>query len=165
MRQYNWRRPRKRVHPPKPKIGIRAASANELWHIDATLIRLLDGSKIYLHAVVDNFSRRILAWQTSEAFDPSITAELLIQAATGIGESEMPAVIVDGGVENYNATVDATIADLQLKRILAQTEITFSNSMIEAWWRVLKHQWLFLNTLDTFANVTRLVAFYVEQHN
>ncbi|TWU32622.1 hypothetical protein Poly41_56000 [Novipirellula artificiosorum] len=50
MRQYNWRRPRKHVHPPKPKIGIRAVSPKELWHMDATLIRLLDGSKIYLQS-------------------------------------------------------------------------------------------------------------------
>jgi len=47
-----------------------------------------------------------------------------------------------------------------LKRILAQTEITFSNSMIESWWRVLKkHQWLYLNTLDTVSTVRKLVAF------
>jgi len=31
--------------------------------------------------------------------------------------------------------------------------------------RSLKHNWLFLNTLDTFAAVERLVAFYVVQHN
>jgi len=37
--------------------------------------------------------------------------------------------------------------------------------MIESWWRVLKHQWLYLNTLDTLATVQKLVAFYVEQHN
>ncbi|MDG2127784.1 MAG: hypothetical protein P8K08_07295, partial [Fuerstiella sp.] len=29
----------------------------------------------------------------------------------------------------------------------------------------IKHQWLFLNTLDTVASVRKLVAFYVEQHN
>jgi hypothetical protein len=37
--------------------------------------------------------------------------------------------------------------------------------MIEAFWRGLKHQWLYLNTLDTLATVKRHVAFYVEQHN
>ncbi|QDU28828.1 hypothetical protein ETAA8_39330 [Anatilimnocola aggregata] len=37
--------------------------------------------------------------------------------------------------------------------------------MIESWWRVLKHQWLYLNRLDTRATVQKLVAFYVEQHN
>ena len=52
-----------------------------------------------------------------------------------------------------------------LKRVLAQTEITFSNSLIESWWRVLKHQWLYLNTLDTVATVRKLVAFYIDQHN
>jgi hypothetical protein len=37
--------------------------------------------------------------------------------------------------------------------------------MIEAWWRALKHQWLYLNTLDNAAAVQKLVAFYVEQHS
>jgi len=52
-----------------------------------------------------------------------------------------------------------------LKRILAQVEVAYSNSMIEAFWRSLKHGWLFLNRLDTFAAVERLVEFYVLQHN
>ena len=52
-----------------------------------------------------------------------------------------------------------------LKRILAQTEIRYSNSLIELWWRVIKHQWLFLNTLGAVASVRKLVAFYVQQHN
>jgi hypothetical protein len=45
------------------------------------------------------------------------------------------------------------------------TEIRFSNSMIEAWWRALKHQWLFLNTLDSIETVRKLVTFYVAEHN
>jgi hypothetical protein len=35
--------------------------------------------------------------------------------------------------------------------------------MIEAWWRCLKHQWLFLHSLDSVTTVRRLVAFYVDQ--
>ena len=115
--------------------------------------------------MIDNFSRRILAWKTSDKFDPSITAELLNQAASDVNEAEPPQVMVDGGVENYNGSVDAAIISLKLKRVLAQTEVTFSNSMIEAWWRVLKHQWLFLNELDSLPKVTSLVALYIElQH-
>ena len=30
-----------------------------VWHIDATVIRLLDGTRAHLYAVIDNFSRRI----------------------------------------------------------------------------------------------------------
>ncbi len=37
--------------------------------------------------------------------------------------------------------------------------------MIEAFFRVAKHNWLFLNDLDTVATVRRLVAFYITEHN
>ena len=45
------------------------------------------------------------------------------------------------------------------------TEISFSNSLIESWWRSLKHQWLYLKTLDTVNAIKNLVAFYVDEHN
>ena len=161
---HKWRRPRQRVHPAKPTIGIRAIRANEIWHVDTTLIRLLDGSKVYLHAVIDNFSRRVLAWRVNDTFIPAVTAELLVEAGREI-EATKPQLLVDGGVENFNSAVDKLVDSGLLKRILAQTEIRYSNSLIESWWRVIKHQWLFLNTLDTVASVRKLVAFYVEQHN
>jgi len=63
IRRFGWRRPRLRVHPAKPKIGLRTVQPNQAGHIDTTLIRLLDGSQAFLHAVIDNFSRRILAWR------------------------------------------------------------------------------------------------------
>ena len=59
VRKFGWRRPRLRVHPAKPKVGLRTTRADEMWHIDTTVIRLLDGTRAYLHAVIDNFSRRI----------------------------------------------------------------------------------------------------------
>jgi transposase InsO family protein len=164
VRIHKWRRPRLRVHPAKPKVGIRASRANEIWHVDTTLLRLLDGSRAYLHAVIDNFSRRILAWRVEDSFHPAITAELLVEAAQGIGHTK-PSVLVDGGVENFNSAVDKLVDSGLLKRLLAQTEIRFSNSLIESWWRVLKHQWLYLNQLDSVKTVGKLVAFYVEQHN
>jgi len=164
VRSHNWRRPRQRVHPAKPTVGIRATRPNEIWHVDTTLVRLLDGSKAYLHAVIDNFSRRVLAWRVNDSFMPAVTAELLVEAFDG-PSSDKPQLFVDAGVENYNSEVDTLVESGLLTRILAQTEICYSNSLIESWWRVIKHQWLFLNTLDTMASVRKLVAFYVEQHN
>ena len=69
------------------------------------------------------------------------------------------------GLRISTEPLDELIASGLLSRVLAQTEITFSNSMIESWWRALKHQWLFLNTLDSVRTVEKLVTFYVEQHN
>ena len=73
--------------------------------------------------------------------------------------------MVDGGVENFNDAVGKLVNDGILKLILAQTDISFSNSLIEAFWRILKHQWLFLNQLDNIGKLRGLVEFYVEQYN
>jgi transposase InsO family protein len=131
-----------------------------------TVIRLLDGTKVYLHAVLNNFSRRILASRVTEIFSVATTVAILQGAVRGAARrDESPTLVADAGVENVNSEVDGLIESGLLRRLLALRDVTFSNSLIEAWWRTLKHQWLFLNTLDSRASVTRLVAFYVEAHN
>ena len=165
VRQNGWRRPRLRVHPAKPKIGLRTTRADEMWHIDTTVIRLLDGTRAYVHAVIDNFSRRILAWRVAETFAPVNSVAVLVEAGGATPSMTTPVVLADAGVENVNAQVDELITTGMLRRVLAFTELKFSNSMIEAWWRSLKHQWLFLHSLDSVTTVRRLVAFYVDEHN
>ena len=168
IRQRGWRRPRLRVHPAKPTVGIRASCPNEIWHIDVSVLKLLDGTKAYIHAVIDNFSRKILAWTIDARLDPTATCQVLVEAGKHLVPAEpRPAITVmaDSGVENVNAAVDAILLAERLHRVLAQVEVTESNSMIEAWWRSLKHQWLYLNSLDTIEHLRSLVAFFVEEHN
>ncbi len=166
VRRHRWRRPRKRVHPAKPKLGIRADRPNQIWHIDTSVVRLLDGTHAYLYAVIDNFSRRILAWRVSEHFDPTMTLEVLVEAGrSSVKTDGPPTLLADAGIENRTAAIDELINSGILRRVLAQTEIAFSNSMIESWWRTLKHQCLYLNTLDTVESLRRLVDFYVGEHN
>ncbi len=166
VRERGWRRPRLRVHPSKPKVGIRAQRPNEIWHIDTTIIRLLDGTKAYIHAVIDNYSRRILSWCVAGSFHPMSTVKILLEASrVSTRGNEVPTVLADGGVENVNGLVDELINSGLLKRVLALTELKFSNSMIESWWRSLKHQWLFLNNLDSVEKVRQLVSFYFDEHN
>jgi putative transposase len=173
---HQWRRPRTRIYPAKPKIGIRATKPNDIWHVDMTIIRLLDGTKLYLSGVIDNYSRRIVAWKLEKTFDASVTAELLTNAATNLKElttsvtatdtsTIIPRVMMDNGIENFNKTMDALETEGSIKRVLAQVDVRFSNSMIEAWWRQLKYNWLYLNSLDTFATVEQLIRFYVYEHN
>jgi transposase InsO family protein len=89
VREHGWRRPRLRVHPAKPKVGIRAEKPNEIWHIDMTIIRLVDGTKAYLHAVIDNFSRRILSWRVGASFDTGNTVSVLLEASqASVGSDE-----------------------------------------------------------------------------
>lgn len=90
---------------------------------------------------------------------------VLLEAGRAAGQEGVPTVVADKGVENRNGDMDALIASGLLRRVLAQTEIRQSNSMIEAWWKSLKYGWLYLHDLDSFARLRRLVAFYVSEHN
>jgi len=167
IRMRKWRRHRKRIHPGKPKVGLRCTAPNEIWHIDTTVFRLLDGTKAYLQAIIDNFSRRILAWRLSSKLEPSATALLLLKAYESriSTNNETQSVMIDAGVENINKAVMKLVSEDILQLILAQTDLSFSNSMIEAFWRIMKHQWLFLNQLDNINKLRRLVEFYVNQYN
>lgn len=166
VRERGWRRPTVRVYPHSPVAGVRAEQPNELWHIDVTVLRLKDGTRLYLNAVIDNFSRRILAWRLSDRICAGNSVAVLVHAQRALETgSPVPTLMADDGSENFNARVDALVDSGALKRVLAQREILFSNSMIEAWWRQLKHNWLYLNDLDTVSRVRSLIEFYVAEHN
>ena len=156
-----WRRPRRRLYPAKPKIGIRAKVAGELLHTDVTVIRLLDGTRTYLHAIVDNFSRRILAWSLQPKLRAKTTRNLLRDALQAVSP-RCPAVEVmtDGGSENV------CIGELpDIKHIIAQIDVTESNSMVEALWHQLRNRWIYLHTVDTFSRLEQLIAKYFGDHN
>ena len=166
VRKAGWRRPRNRVYPAKPKIGIRAMAPGELVHLDVTIIKLLDGTRAYLHAVIDNYSRRILSWTLEDRLGSGGTCRTLREAAVQLSRfSQETTVVADSGSENINTEVDDLLEGEDLRRVLAQVEVTFSNSMIEAFWRSLRHAWLYLHTLDSIPALGRLIEFYVTAHN
>jgi putative transposase len=120
VRERGWRRPRQRVHPAKPTVGVRATQANETWHVDTTIVRLLDGTRAYLHAVIDNYSRKILAWTVAARLDPTATCQLLLAAGRHLVFAGRPLLYSDSGVENVNGAV-AAVALPQLARLTCST--------------------------------------------
>ena len=97
--------------------------------------------------------------------EPTSTCQVLLAASKHLVSAGRPLLYADAGIENVNGVVDATLFSACLERVLAQVDVTFSNWMIEAFWRSLKHQWLCLNSLDSVERLRTLVAFYVGQHN
>lgn len=110
VRDRDWRRTRVRQHPESPKQGIRAKGPDEVWHIDTSSVRLVDGRKVWLHAVIDNFSRRVLAWRVSAQFEIANTVAVLEEAVRcAVTRDNQPELMTDGGVENYNQKVDQLV--------------------------------------------------------
>jgi putative transposase len=136
------------------------------WSERVTIIRLLGGTRAYLHAVIDNYSRRILSWTLEERLGDGGTCRILREAVVQLNDCpEHTTAVADSGSENVNGAVDNFLDDEGWTRVLAQVEVTFSNSMIEAFWRSLKHSWLYLHPLDSCAALRRLTEFYVTADN
>ena len=107
-----------------------------------------------------------MSWALEDRLGSGATCRVLHEAASQIGaDSRDPVVVADSGSENVNREVDGVLESVELRLVLAQVEVTFSNSMIEAFWRSLKHSWVYLHSLDTAAALRRLVGFYVKAHN
>jgi hypothetical protein len=92
------------------------------------------------------------------------TCYVLEHAAKSLSNSETK-VYMDSGVENLNRDVDKLLESGTIERVIAQVDVNFSNSMIESWWRSLKHGWLFINQLDNVDILRKLIEFYVNEHN
>jgi hypothetical protein len=61
--------------------------------------------------VIDNYSRRILAWRVADTFAPVNSLAVLLDASRrATGADTVPVVLADAGVVNVNAEVDAIIA-------------------------------------------------------
>ena len=98
--------------------------------------------------MIDNYSRRILSWTLEERLGSGGTCRILRESVLQLKNCpEHAIVIADSGIENVNEAVDDLLDGEDLTRVLAQIEITFSNSMIETFWRSLKHSWLYLHSL------------------
>ena len=163
-----WLRPRERLYPAKPKLGIRAITPNQLWHVDVTIVRLVNGTKAYLQAVIDNYSRYVLDWKVSADISAVNTRDLLLSAlakAKILGQVGKPEVFSDGGRENDNAAVAGLGALGLFTLTLAQIDVIFSNSLIEALFRSAKHNYLFQQRLETLEIFAGHASFYLTQHN
>ena len=90
---------------------------------------------------VDGFlrSKRFLIIDRDSKFSDEFKSMLRNAGVTPVVSSEdTPVVMADAGVENFNGAVDELVDSGPLRRVLAFTELKFSN----------KHQWLFLHSLD-----------------
>lgn len=168
IREAGLKRNKVRVYPTKPRIGIRASAPFQILHIDVTILRLMDGTRAFIQCVIDNFSRYVLAWKVSCDYGGLRTRELLTTAlskAKELGLRVVPNVFCDSGSENINADVDSMISAGQILRTIAQIDVEFSNSMIEALFLRLKHRYLFTFPLTNFEALEKGAEFFFTESN
>ena len=160
---YNLARPFKRYNLKEYKEGIRANCTNEIWHIDITEIKLTSGQKYYLQVVIDNFSRYLLAWQINKSKEALNTVELLRSAKEY--KKKYTSLMMDKGGENVNDKVNEVLEVQQITKVIAKLDTEYSNSMIEAFFRSLKNNYLYFQNPNTLKELNEKVDFYFNEHN
>jgi len=166
---FDWKRPRKQFRKRKKRIGIRATRPNEIWHLDVSYFILPDRTKRYIQAIIDNYSRLVVAWQVLDSYDGSKTGELLqkaIRSASAYpqGRGKLR-LIVDGGSENKSQSVTRLEDKGHFRKQVARFEISYSNSMVETLFRSLKHNYLFHQEIRSLAALRKHTDFWFNEHN
>jgi putative transposase len=162
-----------RIRKKKPKKGIRASRSNELWHMDVTVYKTNTGEKACIYILMDNFSRFILSWKLSRVVSGSICTSMLREAfLTYIDpvpevSGNTTILLCDGGPENNNPDFDGFVNQntIPLKKLIAQKDIHFSNSMIEAFNKKLKYQHLFPATITDYHSLEKHLKKSIDDYN
>jgi putative transposase len=120
---------------------LKTTRPNQVWCADVTIFKTADNVKNYIHFLIDHYSKMILGYRIEKG-PSAIAIKSLIQKAYIKYQSEKLQFLTDGGSENVNAVVSNFInsPDIPIKHIIAQKDVVFSNSMIEAVNKIIKHQ-------------------------
>ena len=99
---------------------------------------------------MDNFSKKILGYKVACSSHPKAIKELLQDAYNNSNNKEPITFVTDAGVENVNTTVQDFLISTNedIKHLIAQKDIPFSNSKIEAFNKIIKHQFLQTRNLE-----------------
>ncbi|WP_027375670.1 DDE-type integrase/transposase/recombinase [Kaistella palustris] len=71
---------RKKFYKKRNRVSVRAAKPNEIWHMDVTRYKTTDNKMMFIYTVMDNFSRKVLAWDVCEQLSGAIRLESLKRA-------------------------------------------------------------------------------------
>lgn len=135
---------------------------NQVWCADITYIPMAQGW-VYLVAVMDWFSRRVLAWRLSITMDTDFCVEALQEALDKYGSPEI--FNTDQGVQ-FTAALFIETLDASGVRISMDGKGRFlDNIFIERLWRSLKYEEVFIKAYASVAEARRSIGAWLNFYN
>ena len=110
------------------------------------------------------FAEYLFSGGSDAAARRAVLFEILGEARQALADGTKVNVMTDGGSENLVIRQDAELAAVA-EHVVAQVDVVQSNSMVESLWNQLRHRWLYLHQLDSFAGLESLIAKYFIDHN
>jgi putative transposase len=163
-----YRHPRTTKPEPGHKIypyllrGIAITRPNQVWAMDITYIPMARGF-VYLAAVLDWFSRRVLAWRLSITMDSSFYIAALEDAMARYGKPDV-----------FNTDQGSQFTAAAFTDVLAEKGITISmdgkgawrdNVFVERLWRSVKYEEVYLRAYESVSDARSSIGRYLDFYN
>src|SRR5271170_4857459 len=142
--------------------GLVIDRPNQVWCADITYIPMARGF-VYLVAVMDWFSRRVLAWRVSISLDTSFCVEALQAALERYGQPDI--FNTDQGVQFTSTDFVVELEAREVRVSMDGKGRYLDNIFIERLWRSLKYEEVFIKAYGSVAEARRSIGEWLTFYN
>lgn len=153
--------PQHKVYPYLLR-GVTVARPNHVWSTDITYIRLAHGF-VYLMAVIDWYSRKVLAWRVSNTLDGRFCVECLEQALLAFGIPEI--FNTDQGCQFTSESFTGVLKRHNIDISMDGRGRALDNIFVERLWRTVKYEDVYLKGYVTIPELLLGLAAYFSFYN
>lgn len=146
LKKQGWVKPREqKTFPAGPEYSVKTARPNQQWQTDATYLKAKNWGWYYLISVLDDYSRRILAWRLQPDMRTESFSEVIEMAceATGVDRETSgmrPKIVTDNGPALISEAFGDYLEAKGIGHILASPYHPQTNGKIERYHRSCKEQ-------------------------
>jgi putative transposase len=133
-----------------------------VWAADVTYIRMARGF-LYLVAIMDWYSRRVLAWRLSNTMTADFCVAALEEALARFGSPEI--FNTDQGSQFTSQTFTGTLKAADVAISMDGKGRWMDNVFIERLWRTVKYEEIYLRAYDTVADASAGIGRYLDFYN
>jgi putative transposase len=142
--------------------GMAIDKPNKVWCADITYIPMRRGF-LYLVAIMDWYSRKVLAWRLSNSLDADFCIAALEDALMNYGIPEI--FNTDQGSQFTSYPFTQVLKDAQIKISMDGKGRWMDNIMIERLWRSLKYECVYLNAFEVGSEVRQGIGKWINFYN
>uniref|UniRef100_UPI003BADB070 IS3 family transposase n=1 Tax=Escherichia coli TaxID=562 RepID=UPI003BADB070 len=157
-----YRRPNTSKPAPGHIRKLAVTRPNQVWAMDLTYIPMARGF-VYLCAVVDWFSRKVLSWRLSITMEAAFCIEAVEEALARHGRPEI-----------FNTDQGSQFTSIDFTAVLKRSQIAISmdgkgawrdNVFVERLWRSIKYEEVYLHAYKTVSEARAGIARYLNFYN